>query len=70
MSCHRSHFANRDLAKRGALHSGEVLKIGPGLMCRSNTHGPASQLVGRFGNGQREAGAQSRVHGGWLVRAL
>jgi hypothetical protein len=70
VSCHRSPFADRDLAGHGALGSGEVLKFGRDLMCRSNTHAPASQLAGPFGNRKREAGAQSLVHGDWLVRIL
>jgi len=66
----RSPFADRDLAEHGARRSGAVLKFGRDLMCRSNTHAPASQLVGPFGNRQREAGAQSLVHGDRLVRIL
>jgi len=42
----RFPFAYRDLAEHGALRSGEVLKFGSDLMCRSNPHAPASQLVG------------------------
>jgi len=66
----RSPFADRDLAEQGALRSREVIKSGRELMCRSNTHALASQLVGPFGNRQREAGAQSIVHGHWLVRIV
>jgi len=66
----RSPFADRDPGEHGALRSGEVLKFDRGLMCRSNTHDPASQLVGPFGNRQREAEAQSLVHRDWLVQIL
>jgi len=59
----RFPFADRDLAEQGALRSREVIKSGRELMCRSNTHPLTSQLVGLFGNREREAGAQSLVHG-------